>query len=299
LPLCAIWVQRNKSFTTSDLFADLMEHHQLLRGSILNFNLRYREKAMFNLHGKKGLVVGVANNKSIAYGCAKAFNVCGAELAITYLNEKSESYVRPLAELLGSPLILPLDVEVDGQMEAVFEAIEKKWGKLDFVLHSIAFAPRDDLHGRVVDSSKEGFLRAMDISCHSLIRLAKLAEPLMKDGGCLLTMSYHGSDEVVENYGIMGPVKAALESASRYLAAELGTHGIRVHAISPGPLATRAGSGILHFDELMKDAIERAPLHKLVSTDDIGALSAFLVSDLARSLTGGTIFIDGGYNIVA
>lgn len=253
---------------------------------------------MFNLQGKKGLVVGVANNKSIAYGCAKAFSFCGAELAVTYLNEKAEPHVRPLAELLGAPLILPLDVEQDGQMEAVFEAIDKKWGKLDFVLHSIAFAPRDDLHGRVVDSSKDGFARAMDISCHSFVRLAKLAEPLMKEGGSLLTMSYHGADEVVENYGIMGPVKAALESSSRYLAAELGSKDIRVHAISPGPLATRAGSGILKFDELMKDAIERAPLHKLVSTDDVGALAAFLVSDLAKSLTGGTIYIDGGYNIV-
>lgn len=253
---------------------------------------------MFNLQGKKGLVVGVANNKSIAYGCAKAFNFCGAELAITYLNAKAEPHVRPLAELLGSPLILPLDVEIDGQAEAVFAAIEEKWGKLDFLVHSIAFAPREDLHGRVVDSSKEGFARAMDISCHSLIRLAKLAEPLMNDGGAIITMSYNGADEVVENYGIMGPVKAALQSASRYLAAELGAKGIRVHAISPGPLATRASSGIPEFNALLQDALERAPLHTLVSIDDIGALSAFLVSNLAKSLTGGTIFIDGGYNIV-
>jgi enoyl-[acyl-carrier protein] reductase I len=253
---------------------------------------------MFNLHGKKGLVVGVANNKSIAYGCAKAFNFCGADLAITYLNAKAEPHVRPLAELLGASLILPLDVEIEGQAEAVFAAIEEKWGKLDFLVHSIAFAPREDLHGRVVDSSKEGFARAMDISCHSLIRLARLAEPLMNDGGAIITMSYNGADEVVENYGIMGPVKAALQSASRYLAAELGPKGIRVHAISPGPLATRASSGIPEFNALMQDAIDRAPLHTLVSTDDIGALSAFLVSNLAKSLTGGTIFIDGGYNIV-
>jgi enoyl-[acyl-carrier protein] reductase I len=253
---------------------------------------------MFNLQGKKGLVVGVANNKSIAYGCAKAFNFCGADLAITYLNAKAEPHVRPLAELLGASLILPLDVEIEGQAEAVFAAIEEKWGKLDFLVHSIAFAPREDLHGRVVDSSKEGFSRAMDISCHSLIRLARLAEPLMNDGGAIITMSYNGADEVVENYGIMGPVKAALQSASRYLAAELGSKGIRVHAISPGPLATRASSGIPEFNALMQDAIDRAPLHTLVSTDDIGALSAFLVSNLAKSLTGGTIFIDGGYNIV-
>ena len=253
---------------------------------------------MFNLNGKKGLVVGVANNKSIAYGCAKAFKLCGAELALTYLNEKAEAHVRPVAELLGANMLLPLDVEQEGQLEAVFATIQEKWGKLDFLVHSIAFAPKDDLHGRVVDSSRDGFLRAMDISCHSFVRMAKLAEPLMKDGGCLLTMSYLGADEVIDNYGIMGPVKAALQAASRYLAAELGPKGIRVHAISPGPLQTRAASGIPHFDQLMQDAIERAPLHKLVSIEDIGALSAYLVSDVARSLTGGTIYIDGGYNIV-
>ena len=253
---------------------------------------------MFNLNGKVGLVVGVANNKSIAYGCAKAFELCGAELAITYLNPKAEPYVRPLAELLGAGLILPMDVEKEDEMEAVFRAIEEKWGKLDFVVHSIAFAPQKDLHGRVVDSSREGFARAMDISCHSFVRMARLAEPLMKAGGCLLTMSYLGADEVVENYGIMGPVKAALQSASRYLASELGPKGIRVHAISPGPLATRAASGIPHFDDLMKDAVHKAPLHKLVSIEDIGALCAYLVSDVARTITGGTIYVDGGVHII-
>lgn len=253
---------------------------------------------MFNLNGKKGLVVGIANNKSIAYGCAKAFNICGAELAVTYLNEKAEPHVRPLAELLAAPLVLPLDVEQDDQLAAVFSAIEQKWGKLDFLLHSIAFAPKEDLHGRVVDCSRQGFLRAIDISCHSFIRMAKLAEPLMKDGGSLLTMSYLGADEVVDNYGMMGPVKAALQASTRYLATELGPKGIRVHAISPGPLATRAASGIAHFDDLMKDAVERAPLHRLVSIDDVGALAAYLCSDVAKTLTGGTIYIDGGYNIV-
>ena len=253
---------------------------------------------MFNLNGKKGLVVGIANNKSIAYGCAKAFNICGAELAVTYLNEKAEPHVRPLAELLAAPLVLPLDVEQDDQLAAVFSAIEQKWGKLDFLLHSIAFAPKEDLHGRVVDCSRQGFLRAIDISRHSFIRMAKLAEPLMKDGGALLTMSYLGADEVVDNYGMMGPVKAALQASTRYLATELGPKGIRVHAISPGPLATRAASGIAHFDDLMKDAVERAPLHRLVSIDDVGALAAYLCSDVAKTLTGGTIYIDGGYNIV-
>lgn len=253
---------------------------------------------MFNLHGKKGLIVGIANNNSIAYGCAKAFGLCGADLAITYMNAKAEPHVRPLAEILGAEIIEALDVEQDEQLESLFKTIEEKWGKLDFLVHSIAFAPKDDLHGRVTDSSRDGFTRAMDISCHSFIRMARLAEPLMKDGGCLLTMSYMGADEVIANYGIMGPVKAALQSVSRYLAAELGPKGIRVHAISPGPLQTRASSGIKEFDKLMEKAIERAPLHTLVSIEDIGALSAYLVSDVARSLTGGTIHIDGGYHIV-
>lgn len=254
---------------------------------------------MFSLEGKFGLVVGIANDHSIAYGCAKAFRRGGAELAITYLNPKSETYVRPLAEQLGAQLILPLDVEQPGELEAVFDAIQKKWGRLDFLVHSIAFAPKDDLHGRVTDCSREGFARAMDISCHSFMRMARLAEPLMTEGGCLLTMSYHGADEVVANYGMMGPVKAALQASTRYIAAELGPKGIRVHAISPGPLATRAASGIKGFDNLMQSAMERAPLNKLVDIDDVGNLCAYLVSDGARSLTGGTIHVDGGFNIVS
>lgn len=254
---------------------------------------------MFSLRGKLGLVVGIANDKSIAYGCARAFRNGGADLAITFLNPKSEAYVRPLAETLGAPIILPLDVEQPGQLETVFEAISKQWGRLDFLVHSIAFAPKEDLHGRVTDCSREGFLRAMDISCHSFMRMAKLAEPLMHQGGCMLTMSYHGADEVVANYGMMGPVKAALQSATRYMASELGPKGIRVHAISPGPLATRAASGIKDFDNLMQTAAERAPLHKLVDIDDVGALCAYLVSDGARSLTGGTIHVDGGFNIIS
>lgn len=253
---------------------------------------------MFNLQGKKGLVVGIANHQSIAFGCARAFKLCGADLAVTYLNEKAQPHVKPLADMVAAPIFMPLDVEKDGQLEAVYETIEKEWGKLDFLVHSIAFAPKDDLHGRVTDCSREGFLRAMDISCHSFVRMAKLAEPLMKDGGCLLTMSYLGADEVIDNYGIMGPVKAALQSATRYLSAELGPKGIRVHAISPGPLQTRAASGIPEFQKLMDEAVERAPLHTLVSPDDVGALSAFLVSDLAKTITGGTIYVDGGYHIV-
>ena len=254
---------------------------------------------MFDLAGKRGLVVGIANDKSIAWGCARAFSRAGAELALTYLNDKALPHVQPLAERLNAELLLPLDVEQPDALEAVFDRISTRWGRLDFMVHSIAFAPKADLQGRVTDCSRDGFMRAMDVSCHSFIRMARLAEPLMSAGGCMLTMSYHGADDVVANYGLMGPVKAALQSATRYIAAELGPRGIRVHAISPGPLATRAASGIAHFDELMKDAAERSPLHRLVDIDDVGNLAAYLVSDAARSLTGATLHVDAGYSIVA
>ena len=250
------------------------------------------------LEGKKGLVLGIANENSIAYGCARAFRSFGAELAITYLNDKARPYVEPLARELEASILMPLDVALGSQMEAVFAAIRERWGRLDFALHSIAFAPRADLHGRVVDSSREGFLVAMDVSCHSFIRMARLAEPLMKDGGALFTMSYFGAERVVENYNLMGPVKAALESATRYLAHELGPKGIRVHAISPGPLKTRAASGIGHFDELLAKAQEKAPMHSLVSIDDVGMATAYLATDAAKLITGETIYIDGGYHII-
>ena len=253
---------------------------------------------VFDLHGKKGLVVGIANEDSIAWGCARAFRAAGAELAVTWLNEKARPYVEPLAEQLQAPIQLPLDVEQDGQMEAVFDALGARWGRLDFVLHSIAFAPAADLHGRVADSSRAGFARAMDISCHSLARMARLAEPLMQGGGSLLTMSYLGAEEVVANYGLMGPVKAALESTVRYLATELGPQGIRVNAVSPGPLATRAASGIQHFDQLLADAAERAPLRRLVSIEDVGALCTFMASDASRSMTGSTLYVDAGFHIL-
>lgn len=250
------------------------------------------------LEGRKGLVVGIANEQSIAWGCARAFRAAGAELAVTWLNDKARPHVEPLARQVQAGIALPLDVEQPGQLEAVFDAIAAAWGRLDFVLHSIAFAPRDDLHGRVTDSSREGFARAMDVSCHSFIRMARLAEPLMKDGGSLLTMSYLGADEVVANYGLMGPVKAALESSVRYLASELGPQGIRVNAVSPGPLATRAASGIADFDQLLAQAVERAPLRRLVEIEDVGALCAFLASDAARSITGDTLYVDAGFRIL-
>lgn len=249
---------------------------------------------MFTLDNKRGLIIGIANDQSIAYGCAQAFHAAGAQLAVTYLNAKAEPHVRPLAEQLGCELILPCDVREPGQLEAVFQEIQAGWGKLDFVLHSIAYAPKEDLHARVVDCTQAGFATAMDVSCHSFIRVAKLAEPLMNDGGTLLTVSFYGSEKVVEHYNLMGPVKAALESSVRYLAAELGSRKIRVHALSPGPLTTRAASGIDRFDQLLERARERTPDHQLVSIADVGNLAAFLVSDGAKSLTGNVEYVDGG-----
>jgi enoyl-[acyl-carrier protein] reductase I len=250
-----------------------------------------------DLTGKRGLIVGIANDQSIAYGCAVALQAAGAELAITYLNDKAQPHVRPLAESLGAPLILPCDVREPGQLEAVFAAIERDWGRLDFVLHSIAFAPREDLHGRVVDASAAGFAQAMDVSCHSFLRMAKLAEPLMREGGTLLTVTFYGSSRVVEHYNLMGPVKAALESAVRYVAAELGPKGIRAHAISPGPIRTRAASGIDRFDELLADAAARVPARQLADIADVGALARYLVSDAARHITGTVIPVDGGQHL--
>ena len=250
------------------------------------------------LKGKKALVTGIANDQSIAWGCAKAFHAFGAEVAVTYLNDKARPYVEPLAKEIRAPIIMPLDVQSDGQLEAVFERIQEKWGGLDLCLHSIAFAPRQDLQGRVVDCSKDGFLRAMEVSCWSFIRMAKLAEPLMKSGGTLFTMTYYGSQMVVQHYNIMGPVKAALEAATRYLAAELGPKGIRVHAISPGPLKTRAASGITSFEKLLQKAQAKAPSRSLVSIYDVGVAVAFLGMNAAKLITGETLYIDGGYHII-
>ena len=250
------------------------------------------------LEGKQGLIVGIANDQSIAWGCAKAFRALGAEVAVTYLNEKAKKFVEPLARELEAPILMPLDVRTPGQMEAVFERIEKEWGRLDYLIHSIAFSPKDTLCGRVVDVPQDGFLVTMDVSCWSFIRMAHLAEPLMTTGGTLFTMTYYGSQMVVENYNIMGVAKAALESAVRYMAAELGPKRIRVHAISPGPLATRAASGIPEFDELLDKAKAKAPARCLVSIDDVGAATAFLAHDAAKLITGETLYVDGGYHII-
>ena len=251
------------------------------------------------LKGSKALVVGIANGSSIAYGCAKAFHELGADLAITYLNQKARPHVEPLARALQAPIFLPLDVSVEGELEAVFAAIGKEWGQLDILVHSIAFAPKEDLQGGLLNCSAAGFAKAMDVSCHSFVRMARLAAPLMKNGGTMMAMSYHGATKVIPTYNVMGPVKAALESCCRYLAYELGGKGIRVHAISPGPLKTRAASGLKDFDLLLAEAAQRAPIGELVDIMDVGFTCAYLATPYARRLSGETLYVDGGANIMA
>ncbi|CAM2147858.1 MULTISPECIES: enoyl-ACP reductase FabI [Paraburkholderia] len=251
------------------------------------------------LAGMRALVTGVANAESIAWGCARAFAELGADIALTYLNDKAKPYVEPLAQELGATLLLPLNVEDDAQLDAVFDAVREHWGSLDIALHSIAYAPKADLQGGLLDSSAQGFAYAMDVSCHSFIRMAKRAAPLMPRGGTLFAMSYDGANRVVPNYNLMGPVKAALEASCRYLAYELGPLGIRVHAVSPGPLKTRAASGLPDFDRMLAEAVERAPLGELVDIMDVGYATAYLATRYARRLTGNTVYIDGGAHIMA
>ncbi len=251
------------------------------------------------LAGQKALVIGVANDESIAYGCAKSFRTTGAELAMSWLNEKARKHVEPLARELEASIVGEVDVTVTGQLEAMFDQIRSKWGRLDILVHSIAFAPKADLQGGILNCSAEGFAKAMDISCHSFVRMAKLAAPLMTNGGTMFAMSYFGANRVVPNYNVMGPVKAALEAVCRYLAYELGPQGIRVHAISPGPLKTRAASGLKDFELLLNQAEQRAPIGELVDIMDVGAACAYLATPFARRITGGTIYVDGGVNLIA
>jgi enoyl-[acyl-carrier protein] reductase I len=251
------------------------------------------------LKGRKALVAGIANEHSIAYGCAAAFRELGADLAITYLNEKAKPHVEPLARGLEAELFLPLDVSAAGELEALFAQLQKRWGRLDILVHSIAWAPKGDLQGGLLECSAEGFSRAMDISCHSFIRMARLAAPLMAEGGTMFAMSYHGAQKVVPNYNVMGPVKAALEAACRYLAYELGPKGIRVHPVSPGPLKTRAASGLRDFDLMLNEAMEKSPVGELVDINDVGFACAYLATPYARRITGGTVYVDGGVNIMA
>lgn len=251
------------------------------------------------LKGKKALVTGIANDSSIAWGCAKAFHEVGADVAITYADDKTRTYVEPLAASIEAPVFMPLNVSKHEEMEAVFERIASEWGELDILVHSIAWAPKNDLQGGLLNCSAEGFAAAMDISCHSFVRMARLAAPLMKNGGSLFAMSYYGANKVVTNYNVMGPVKAALEACTRYLAYELGPQRIRVHAISPGPLKTRAASGLKDFDLLLTEAAERAPLGELVDIMDVGFTCAWLATPYARRLSGETVYVDGGVHIMA
>ena len=251
------------------------------------------------LKNAKVLVAGIANEHSIAYGCAKAFHELGADLAITYVNEKTKTYVEPLARELGAPIFMPLDVSRQEDIDAIFARISEEWGKLDIFVHSLAWAPKEDLQGLLINCSAEGFSKAMDISCHSFVRMARQAAELMRDGGTMFTMTYYGANKVAPNYNVMGPVKAALEACVRYLAYELGPKHIRVHAISPGPLKTRAASGLKDFDLMLTEAAHRAPLGELVDIMDVGFTCAFLATPYGRRLSGETLFIDGGVNIMA
>ena len=253
---------------------------------------------VFELHGKKGLILGLANEHSIAWGCARQARLMGADVVATCLNDKARPYVEPLTQAAGIDL-QNCNIETEGEMARVVAYAADKLGQLDFVIHSIAWAPLQDLHGRVVDSSSEGFARAMAVSCHSFAELAKLCAPHMRAGGSMVTMSYLGAEEAVPHYGLMGPVKAALESLVRYMALELGPQAIRVHAVSPGPIPTRAASGIEAFDELMRQNEAKAPLGRLVTLEEIANLTTFLCTDAASGMTGQTIFVDAGTHAVA
>jgi enoyl-[acyl-carrier protein] reductase I len=250
------------------------------------------------LKGKKGIILGLANDHSIAYACAKHFSDQGAFIVASCLNDKARTYVEPAIQDIPNIDLQTCNVENPGELETFVQHAATQFGKIDFVIHSIAWAPLDDLHGRVVDSSGEGFKRSVDISCHSFARVARLVEPFMTDGGAMLTMTYGGSDAVIGHYGMMGPVKAALESLVRYLAAELGPNKIRVHAVSPGPIRTRAASGIDSFDELINDAIETSPLRRIVTIEEVAHLAAFLCADISSGMTGQTIYVDAGHHIV-
>ena len=250
------------------------------------------------LKGRKGLIVGIANDQSIAWGCAKAFRALGADLAVTYLNERAKKHVEPLAKALEAPIFMPLDVNTEGQTERVFERIEKEWGGLDFLLHSIAFSPKEALHGRVVDVDRDGFLKTMDVSCWSFMRMAHLAEPLMKNGGTLFTMTYYGSQMVVKNYNVMGVAKAGWKLPSGISQPNSVRRGFGYMRFRRGRWRHGRLREFPDFDELMDKAQTTAPARSLVSIDDVGAATAFLALDGAKLITGGVMYIDGGYHII-
>jgi len=250
------------------------------------------------MDGKRGIIFGVANDMSIAWGIAQQLRAAGATLAFTYLNEALEKRVRPLAESLQSPLILPCDVASDEQIEQTFAAVEKAWGKIDFVVHSVAFANREDLRQPFTQTSRQGFQLAMDISAYSLVAMTRYAVPLMNEGGSIIAMSYLGAERAVPDYNVMGVAKAALEASVRYLAAELGEKKIRVNAISAGPIRTLAASAIGDFKSKIKLMDDFAPLRRTVTQEEVGKSALYFLSDLASGVTGEIHYVDGGFNIV-
>lgn len=249
------------------------------------------------LENKRGLVFGVANAHSIAWAIAQEAHAQGATLGFTYLNEALERRVRPLAEQVEAAMILPCDVGSDEQVTAVFEQVKKDWGGLDFLVHSIAFAEREDLSGRFVDTSRKGFQTALEVSAYSLVALARAAAPHMEQGGSIITMTYYGSQKVVPNYNVMGVAKAALEASVRYLAADLGPANIRVNAVSAGPVKTLSAKGIRGFNDMMHHAAEKAPLGRNVESAEVGRAAVFLLSEYSGGITGETLYVDAGYNV--
>jgi enoyl-[acyl-carrier protein] reductase I len=248
--------------------------------------------------GKKGLVMGVANDRSIAWGIADVLSKHGAELAFTYQGETLAKRVKPLAESAGSSIVLPCDVEDEASMDAVFAEIDKQWGKMDFLVHAIAYSDKEELKGKYLDTSRANFSRTMDISCYSFTALARRAAPLMTDGGAMLTLTFTGAERVVPNYNVMGVAKAALEASIKYMAVDLGPQNIRVNAISAGPMRTLAGSAIAGARHIYRWSEDNAPLNRSVHLDDVGGSALYLLSDLSNSVTGEIHHVDSGYNVI-
>ncbi|OIQ42532.1 MAG: enoyl-[acyl-carrier-protein] reductase [Roseobacter sp. MedPE-SW] len=248
--------------------------------------------------GKRGLIMGLANDKSIAWGIAKACADAGAELAFSFQGDALKKRVVPLAEQLGSDIVLPCDVSDEASMDALFAALEEKWGKLDFVVHAIGFSDKNELRGRYVDTSRNNFQMTMDISVYSFTAIAKRAEKMMSEGGSMLTLTYYGAEQVMPHYNVMGVAKAALEASVKYLAEDLGKDGIRVNAISAGPIKTLAASGIGDFRYIMKWNEYNSPLRRNVTTDDVGKSALYLLSDLSSGVTGENLHVDAGYHVV-
>jgi len=250
------------------------------------------------MKGKRGLVMGVANERSIAWGIAKTLADEGAELAFTYQGEGFGKRLRPLAESVGSNLVIPADVQDEASLDAVFKTLEDEWGELDFLVHGIAYSDKDELNGRFIDTSRQNFLNSLDISCYSFVDVARRAAPMMKNGGSMITLTYMGSQRVQPNYNVMGVAKAALESTVRYLANDLGPSGIRVNAVSPGPMKTLAGAAIGGARKVFRTIGENAPLRSNATLDAVGGTAMYLMSDYGAYTTGEIVHVDGGYHIM-